>query len=532
MSLAPAQTIGMQSLRTSMKVSWGALLSPLLILAALIAAAEILKSRGVFPVTVPAPRDVAIAFARDFGTLMFHLGATVRAAAMGFLLAAATAIGIAALGAMYVRSRTIVNNFAVLVYMMPLIALAPVLVVWFGTGPTARVIIAALAAYFPIFVGASQGFRVSDVRTQELFHVMAASRWKRFWLLALPNALPFIFSGLKVAAAGAVLGAIVSEWVGAERGLGVMMVYALFAFNVAQVWLTILVSIAVAIVAFFVVHVVEKIVLTWTPAYSSVGEAELGTPSRSGDHRFLRTAGAFVLFVVALGVAWWLVIVAFKVPSYTLPAPLEVGAALRANEVLLARSLMLTLETALSGLCVSALAAFSLAALFVNYAWIARALMPYAVAIRSVPIVAVAPLITLLWGRGFAAGVVIVVIATFFPIFVNALRGLDSVSESYLELMRVNAASRAKAFWLVRFPFSMPHLFAGFRAAAPVALLGAMLGEWLTGSKGLGYQLLDSMSLQDLPLLWAGMLVSIAAGLIIFWATAASETVVLRKRSD
>jgi len=498
---------------------------PLGVLAALVLLAEWLKFSGLLPRTIPAPREVGEVLWKDFGVLWYHLTATVQAAGAGFALAASVSIGVAAVAALVPRIGAIVYNGAIVAYSMPLIALAPVLVVWFGTGIGPRVVIAALAAYFPILVGAMKGLAAADRRSQELFRICAANRLQRFTLLAFPTSLPYIFSGLKVAAAGAILGTIVSEWVGAERGLGVMMAYALFAFDVPQVWLAILVAILLAILAFLIVHAVDRAIVDWVPDHADFDRDGLEDAGGEGRPKLnvKGSAARFAIFLIALVGTWYGFIWLLDLKPYTLPSPAAAIEALAENRQSLLIATWFTVRTGLLGMLVSTAVALSVAGLFVNSPTAARALMPYAVAVRSVPIVAVAPLITLFMGRGLAAGVTIVLIATFFPIFVNALRGFSSVRERFLELMHVNAATPSQTLFMLRLPFSVPHIFAGLSAAAPVALLSAMLAEWLTGSRGLGLSMLESMSVLDAPLLWAGMLISMSLGLTIFWATTLVE---------
>jgi ABC-type nitrate/sulfonate/bicarbonate transport system permease component len=179
------------------------------------------------------------------------------------VVSAAAAIGLATVATLVKLTKPAIYNLAVLTYSVPLLALSPILVVWFGNGPTARVVIAAVSGFFPILVGAMQGLAAVDSRQAELFHALAASPWQRFRLLALPSALGFIFSGLKISAASVVLGAIVAEWAGAERGLGVMMAYALYAFNVEQVWLTTVVTVACAAGCYGLVLGAERLIMPW-----------------------------------------------------------------------------------------------------------------------------------------------------------------------------------------------------------------------------------------------------------------------------
>jgi ABC-type nitrate/sulfonate/bicarbonate transport system permease component len=113
-----------------------------------------------------------------------------------------------------------------------------------------QIVIAALATQFPILVGAIQGLSNHAPRETELMHVLCASPWQTFRFLRLPMALPSIFAGLKIAAPLAVLGTITAEWAGADRGIGAMMLYALFSYDTVTVWLSVLLCCLVACVAY------------------------------------------------------------------------------------------------------------------------------------------------------------------------------------------------------------------------------------------------------------------------------------------
>ena len=154
-------------------------------------------------------------------------------------------------------------TYGVVVDSIPLIALTPILMVWLGNDIESRIVIATIACQFPLLVGAVQGLGAVDRSRSELFHVLSASGWQRLRLLALPSALPYLFSAMKIAAPLAVLGALIAEWVNAERGLGIMMVYALFSFDVPLVWLTIVAVCALAVIGYGVVAIGERLVVTW-----------------------------------------------------------------------------------------------------------------------------------------------------------------------------------------------------------------------------------------------------------------------------
>jgi ABC-type nitrate/sulfonate/bicarbonate transport system permease component len=504
-------------------------LPPLVVLALLLGVAQALKGLDALPISVPAPSTVIATAVANAGILWFHVKATLRAAAAGYVIAATVAFVLAAGTARFPRSTPLIYNFATIIYTLPLIALAPILVVWFGTGIEARVTIAAIAGFFPILVGSIQGLRTADREARELLFVLSATSWQRFYLLSLPSALPFIFAGLKIAAANAVFGAIVSEWVGAEQGLGLMMAYALFSFNVPQVWLTIIVTILIALAAYLAVQTIERVVVRWTPPIASSGEVAETAGATTGS-AVLRFGGQILLFVALFVGAWYGAIWVLALKPYILPSPATTLAVFGTQAALLASDLGLTLRTALVGLAISATLAITLAGLFIAYPALARTLLPFAIAIRSAPVVAVAPLITLLVGRGVAAGIVVVVVASFFAILVNASSGFRSTSPSHLELMHVHAASKLQTFRMIRLPFALSHIFTGLRTAAPIAVLGAMLSEWITGSRGLGYLIQESGSMIEVPLLWAAILVSMATGLAVFWCMSALELVALRQR--
>ena len=148
---------------------------------------------------------------------------------------------------------------------IPLIALTPVLVIWLDRGPAVRITIAAVSGFFPILVGCIQGLSLRDNDMDELFHQLASSRWQRLVRLSIPRSLPFVFAGLKAAAAAAVLGAVIAEWTGGggTRGLGQLMTNALFGFNVALTWLTILTTAALSVVAYLVIAIIERLVVRW-----------------------------------------------------------------------------------------------------------------------------------------------------------------------------------------------------------------------------------------------------------------------------
>jgi NitT/TauT family transport system permease protein len=183
------------------------------------------------------------------------------------LRAGAFAGGIAVTaGAVAVLVRTLhgsIYNFSVTLNSIPIIATAPLLALWLGTGPQVQIVIAALACQFPMLVGTVQGLQAADTRQRELMHVLSASRLQTLRFLLIPSAVPYLFAGFKIAAPAAVLGAVTAEWAGAERGVGAMMLYALFSYDTPKVWLSVLLTCVLAAGGYGIVVLVERLVFHW-----------------------------------------------------------------------------------------------------------------------------------------------------------------------------------------------------------------------------------------------------------------------------
>jgi NitT/TauT family transport system permease protein len=238
--------------------------------------------------------------------------------------------------------------------------------------------------------------------------------------------------------------------------------------------------------------------------------------SRGRLRAALGRAARIAAGIGAVVLAWWAVIHLFDVKPYFMPGPAAVGRALVEERGTLASHALTTVIETMAGLAVATLLAVGLACVFVTSPAAERALLPLAITLRSIPIVAVAPLITLIVGRGFTTSVVCVTIVSFFPVLVNVARGLRALSSEMRELFRVTGASRLQLFRYARFHVTVPYLCAGLRSAAAVAVLGAMLAEWLTGQQGLGYLLTNAAALRDNPLLWSVVVVASSLSLAVF----------------
>jgi ABC-type nitrate/sulfonate/bicarbonate transport system permease component len=209
------------------------------------------------PVTISAPSDVLRGIGEHHGLIWYHLEPTLLTAVTGFLLAAAISLTLAGLVYVYKPLEGTVLTIGTVVDSIPMIAIAPVLVIWMGLSLSMRITITTVICTFPIFISALQGLKAAPPTAEELFTNLAARPLQRFRLLAVPYALPYLFVGLKIAAPLAILGALIAEWTGAERGLGVYMLNAMFGLHIVELWSGVFVACAISSTGYLLVSLFE-----------------------------------------------------------------------------------------------------------------------------------------------------------------------------------------------------------------------------------------------------------------------------------
>jgi NitT/TauT family transport system permease protein len=231
---------------------------PLVIIAAVLGGWEIAgRWLGLPDYILPAPSRIWGAFATNPALFVRHTPITVLEALLGFCIGNGIAIFLAI---SFVHSRTVeraIYPMAVGMRSIPFVALAPILIIWMGHGLAPKVTIAALVSFFPTLVNMVRGLRSVDREAFELMHTLSATRWQVLWKLRWPSATPFLFSALKISAAGTVLGAVVAEWIGSDRGLGYLVVMSTYEFRIPLLWAVIAVTSSLALTLFGLVIVAE-----------------------------------------------------------------------------------------------------------------------------------------------------------------------------------------------------------------------------------------------------------------------------------
>jgi NitT/TauT family transport system permease protein len=212
---------------------------------------------------LPTPTAIVLDMAKHWRLLSQHALITLWEIGLGFFVS----IGIAMpLAVMFTYSRIFEKLFYPLIVgtqTIPKVAVAPLFLVWFGFGLTPKVIIVTLMTFFPIVINAVVGLKSLNLQAVYLAQSMGAGPWQVFWHFRLPNALPSIFAGLKVACVLAVIGAIVAEFVGADSGLGYLIVVAATDQNVTRQFAAIAYLSVIGILFFWAVGYLERLLLPW-----------------------------------------------------------------------------------------------------------------------------------------------------------------------------------------------------------------------------------------------------------------------------
>jgi NitT/TauT family transport system permease protein len=209
--------------------------------------------------------------------------------------------------------------------------------------------------------------------------------------------------------------------------------------------------------------------------------------------------------LAAMLVLWWLGVVAFRIPEYIIPSPVEVAKTLFGDFATIVRNLVPTAIESVLGFLLGNLLSIAVATLFVHQRTVEEAFFPLAIIVRSIPIVALAPILVLLFGNDMAPKVIIAALVCFFPTLVNMVRGLSGVNPQALELMKILSATKGEVFWKLRIYNSLPYLVAALKIAASASVIGAIVGEWIGATEGIGALIIHATYNFDTSLLYASI---------------------------
>lgn len=492
------------------------------------------RLRWVGDGALPAPSHIALQWWLDRADYPAHVLGTLRTAARGFVLGNLVALAVGLLMVWWRPAQRLLSGVNVAVFAMPAIALVPVLVIALE-GDTARTVLAALSVYYPTMVALVLGLTQVDPRLCDLVRVYggreaAVLRWVR-----LRSSLPTLLSGLRVAAPAAVLGSLLAEFgSGGSAGLGTYLIGSLGRADPPRLWGIGLTATAISAAAYMAMGwVAQRFAGHTQPASLTVGQ--LTPPAAEAPWRRLciGLAAAALPLLLWAGAVWLaqragVSEVVVRGPAGVLEHLLWTEDAAD-NRSRLLDALAQTVPHALVGMALGLGVAFVLAVATTLWRALGETLLPVSLVSQSMPLVALAPLIVLVFGRDLAGILAITVSVTFFPAFVTIAQGLQQVPSLAHDLVRAYGGGRREWLRRVAVPWATPYLFAAARLAAPRAFLGVMIAEWLATGTGVGNLLNESRGQLDYGMIWSVGLVSVLVAVLLHHLTAMLERKVLRR---
>jgi ABC-type nitrate/sulfonate/bicarbonate transport system permease component len=236
----------------------------LVLIAALVVLWQIAAMTGLLPAyMLPSPVRVVQAFIGDFPLLMGHLGRTLIEAIWGLLISVAVASGLAVLLDMSRFLKKSVTPLLLLTQTMPTIAIAPLLILWMGYGMAPKITLIFLTCFFPLTIGLLGGFDQADADAIRLLQSMGAKRRQIYRYIKIPQSMGAFFSGLKISSSYAVIGAVISEWLGGDAGLGVYMIRVRRSYSFDKMFAVILLTAVLSLLLMKLVAEIEKAVMPY-----------------------------------------------------------------------------------------------------------------------------------------------------------------------------------------------------------------------------------------------------------------------------
>lgn len=477
---------------------------------------------------LPTPLTIGRALRDDWDLYPRNIRATLALAVRGWIFGNLAATALGALAVAVSRLEVVCSRIAIATYTIPVIAIGPILKVTFH-GNTPYAVLAGIAVFFTTYVGTILGLRSADRAALDLIRALGGSSFTALRRVRIRAALPAYLAGLRISAPAAVLGAMVGEWFGANRGLGQFMVAGMANANEARTWGIAVVATALASLGYALIALASRFLTGWDKGSSAVV-----LPQRS-----LNPIVNALLSIVVLLAIWYGFLRVFDVDSFVGKTPRDVwrflvtAAEAGENRRVIFDALGVTLRDAGLGFTVGLLISSLVAIAFVVWRPLERIFLPLAMSVRSVPVVAMIPTIALaLGGRNLRGVIIIVTIVVFFPTLVLVSHGLRSARTEALELMAVYDASTRATFLKVRLPSALPGFFAAARIAGPGSLVGATLAEWLYSGEGLGALILRAGTTSKYNQLWSASVVLLVIAVVVYGAIGALERAVLSRFAD
>jgi len=462
---------------------------------------------------------------------------TLGEAGLGFL--AGNFIGIL-LAVAFVQSKVAeraVLQLAIVTHCLPIIAVGPLLLLLLnGTQP--RVVMSGLLVFFPTVVTVQIGLRQTDGVALEIVTAYGGNKWHQLWLVRARTALPFIMNALRITAPLSLLGAILGEFLGGSGGIGTLIISAESANEIQLTWAIALLCTGLSVLSFIVFTLLTRVLAPLGSMGSASGSVLTATVSATGTliwQQLRRVTENLAVGIVILIGVWQLLTMVLHVPALVFKSPAAVwtymfsGAAASGNRGVVFDALGVTIKDALVGYAIGSVLALLVSCVFSLSKLVEGIVLPVAFLLQSVPILALVPLVTIEFGRGFASVAVITTAITFLPTLLTVTLGLRSHPASSLDLVQAYGGGRLFFLRTVAMPSAMPSMFAAMRLAAPTSLIGALLAEYLATGQGIGDILATSQTSYNYAEIWASVALIGIAGLLLYAVVSMLEIPILAR---
>ncbi|RKD76149.1 NitT/TauT family transport system permease protein [Sinobaca qinghaiensis] len=238
-----------------------------------------------------------------------------------------------------------------------------------------------------------------------------------------------------------------------------------------------------------------------------------------GKSKLISVLPPLAAFIIFVG-GWELLVRLLQIPHYLLPTPTAIVTAAVENAANLTTAVSVTILEAVIGFTLSVIGGVAAAILMASSKWVEKSLYPYAVILQTIPVVAIAPIIVIWFGSGMNSIVIITFLIGFFPMLSNTLIGLNATDKDMLNLMKLYKASKMKVMWRVRVPYALPYITAGLKISCTLAVIGAIVGEYIAGigggSGGIGYAITVSAARMETAYLFACGIAASLLGIVFF----------------
>lgn len=484
---------------------------------------------------IPAPTRIVAAIVDDAHAYPAHITTTLVTAGQGFLWGNAIALSLAVLFVLLPLTEQLLRGLLVTLFCVPLAVVAPILGIAFA-GTTPSVILAALSVIFTTIVSSVTGMRSVPPGSLDVVRSAGGSRLRSYFLVQLRAGVPGILAGLQIAAPAALLGAILGEFLGGQSGIGIYLVGVMVSGSPARLWGISIVTAAICAAAYALFGVLRRIA---TGSAGEIAVAELAPsyrtrPGTRVSRALERVAIAAVGLSVVLGM-WWYFVWWTGLPRLVANTPADLWVNLTSADAaaqdrqLLKDAMLDSLPLAGAGVGLGLASALLLSVSSSLAPRATNVLMPFAFVTQTLPLVAFAPLIALITGRGDVTILFVTILVTFFPAYVAISQGIASATPGPAEVLHSVAAGRLSVMRRYTVPQAMPQLLAAARLSVPRALLGVIIAEQLVTGTGLGGLLSRSRGYLDYSMMWAVAAVSAIVAVISYLLVGLVETRMLRR---